>query len=89
MDSRYPYKNPALPINQLFTIYRHRFNWQIICFTLMRCHKCLQAASAACKCPDKSVKLFYALSQHTAVQLGDLGFAAEGHGGVQLFLQDL
>ena len=55
----------------------------------MHCHKCLQAASAACKCPDKSVKLFYALSQHTAVQLGDLGFAAEGHGGVEFFLQNL
>lgn len=55
----------------------------------MRLHKCLQAACAACKCPDKSVKLFYALSQHTVVQLGDLGFAAEGHDGVQLFLQNL
>ena len=58
-------------------------------FYSMRCRKCLQAACAAYKCLDKSVKLFYALSQHTAVQLGDLGFAAEGHGGVEFFLQDL
>ena len=89
MDSRYPYKNPALPINQLFTIYRHRFNWQIICFTLMRCHKCLQAASAACKCLDKSIKRLCELSQHTTIQLVDLGFAAQSHGGVEFFLQDL
>ena len=58
-------------------------------FYSMCCHKCLQAAYAACKCPDKSIKWLCALSQHTAVQLGDLGFAAEGHGGVEFFLQDL
>ena len=52
----------------------------------MRRRKCLQAASAACKCLDKSIKRLCALSQRTAVQLGNLGFAAEGHGGVEFFL---
>ena len=58
-------------------------------FYSMYRHKCLQAASAACKCLDKSIKRLCELSQHTAIQLVDSGFATQGHGGVEFFLQDL